>query len=51
MKDVPDPSVGPTDVLIKPKFVGICGTDLSAWEYGMYEAGLIMGHERRDNII
>jgi (R,R)-butanediol dehydrogenase/meso-butanediol dehydrogenase/diacetyl reductase len=45
VKDVPDPSVGPTDVLIKPKFVGICGTDLSAWEYGMYEAGLIMGHE------
>jgi 2-desacetyl-2-hydroxyethyl bacteriochlorophyllide A dehydrogenase len=45
VKDVPEPSIGPTDVLVRPKYVGICGTDLSAWEYGMYEAGLILGHE------
>ncbi|MFW9976229.1 MAG: zinc-binding dehydrogenase [Candidatus Thorarchaeota archaeon] len=51
VKDVPEPRIGPTDVLVKPKYVGICGTDLSAWEYGMYEAGLIMGHEFSGEII
>ncbi|NHJ13661.1 MAG: hypothetical protein EAX95_08290 [Candidatus Thorarchaeota archaeon] len=45
VRDVPEPEMGPLDVLLRPRFVGICGTDLSAWEYGMYEAGLIMGHE------
>lgn len=45
VKEVPEPEIGPTDVLVRPKYVGICGTDLSAWEYGMYEGGLIMGHE------
>jgi 2-desacetyl-2-hydroxyethyl bacteriochlorophyllide A dehydrogenase len=51
VKDVPEPAVGPTDVLVKPKYVGICGTDLSAWEYGMYEAGLILGHEFSGEVV
>ena len=51
VKDVPEPHLGPTDVLIEPKYVGICGSDLSAWEYGMYEAGLIMGHEFSGEVI
>ena len=51
IKDVPEPTLGPTDVMIKPKFVGICGTDLSAWEYGMYESGLVMGHEFSGEVI
>lgn len=51
LKDVPEPVIGPTDVLVRPKFVGICGTDLSAWEYGMYEPGLIMGHEFSGEIV
>ncbi len=51
VKDVPEPLVGPTDVLVRPKFVGICGTDLSAWEYGMYEPGLILGHEFSGEVI
>ncbi|NHI89181.1 MAG: hypothetical protein EAX87_06625 [Candidatus Thorarchaeota archaeon] len=51
VKDVPEPDVGPTEVLVKPKYVGICGTDLSAWEYGMYEPGLIMGHEFSGEIV
>ncbi|MFW9908822.1 MAG: zinc-binding dehydrogenase [Candidatus Thorarchaeota archaeon] len=45
LREVPDPIVGPNDVLVKPKYVGICGTDLSAWEYGMFEGGVIIGHE------
>ncbi|MFW9958880.1 MAG: zinc-binding dehydrogenase [Candidatus Odinarchaeota archaeon] len=51
VKDVPEPVVGPMDVLVRPKYVGICGTDLSAWEYGMYEAGLILGHEFSGEVV
>jgi (R,R)-butanediol dehydrogenase/meso-butanediol dehydrogenase/diacetyl reductase len=51
VKDVPNPEMDPTDVLVEPKYVGICGTDLSAWEYGMYESGLIMGHEFSGEIV
>jgi (R,R)-butanediol dehydrogenase/meso-butanediol dehydrogenase/diacetyl reductase len=51
VKDVPEPEIGPSDVLVKPKYVGICGTDLSAWEYGMYEGGLIMGHEFTGEVV
>ncbi len=51
VKDVPEPEVGSTEVLVEPKYVGICGTDLSAWEYGMYEPGLIMGHEFSGEIV
>ncbi|MFX1559596.1 MAG: zinc-binding dehydrogenase [Promethearchaeota archaeon] len=51
VKDVPEPSLGPTDVLVEPKFVGICGSDISAWEYGMYESGLILGHEFSGEVV
>ncbi len=51
VKEVPEPQIGPADVLVKPKYVGICGTDLSAWEYGMYEGGLIMGHEFTGEVV
>jgi threonine dehydrogenase-like Zn-dependent dehydrogenase len=51
IKDVPEPTIGPTDVLIKPQFVGICGTDLSAWEYGLYGPDTILGHEFAGEIV
>lgn len=51
VKDVPEPSLGSTDVMVKPKFVGICGSDISAWEYGMYEPGLILGHEFSGEVV
>jgi (R,R)-butanediol dehydrogenase/meso-butanediol dehydrogenase/diacetyl reductase len=51
VKDVPEPNLGPTDVMVQPKYVGICGSDLSAWEYGMYEQGLILGHEFSGEIV
>jgi 2-desacetyl-2-hydroxyethyl bacteriochlorophyllide A dehydrogenase len=51
VKEAPEPEIGPSDVLVKPKYVGICGTDLSAWEYGMYEGGLIMGHEFTGEVV
>ncbi|MHA2300411.1 MAG: zinc-dependent alcohol dehydrogenase [Candidatus Thorarchaeota archaeon] len=51
VKDVPEPEIGPNDVLVRPKYVGMCGTDLSAWEYGVYEGGLIMGHEFTGEVV
>jgi 2-desacetyl-2-hydroxyethyl bacteriochlorophyllide A dehydrogenase len=45
VRDVPEPTLGPHDVLVKPKYVGICGSDLNAWQYGMFESGVIIGHE------
>jgi (R,R)-butanediol dehydrogenase/meso-butanediol dehydrogenase/diacetyl reductase len=51
VKDIPAPEVGPRDVLIRPKYVGICGSDLSAWEYGMYEGGVVVGHEFSGEVV
>ena len=51
VKDVPEPIIEETDVLIQPKFVGICGTDLSAWEYGLYGPDTILGHEFAGEIV
>ncbi len=46
VKDVPIPSIGPQDVLIRVKAAGICGTDVHIYE-GEYfsEFPLIPGHE------
>jgi threonine 3-dehydrogenase len=48
--DVPEPRIGPTDVLIEVKQTGICGTDLHIeswddWAAAHVEAPLIVGHE------
>lgn len=43
--DVPRPEPGPGEVLIRVGYCGICGSDLEAFHTGMYEPGLIMGHE------
>jgi (R,R)-butanediol dehydrogenase/meso-butanediol dehydrogenase/diacetyl reductase len=51
IKDVPEPTMEATDVLIQPKFVGICGTDLAAWEYGLYGSDTILGHEFAGEIV
>ncbi|HUU55038.1 MAG TPA: galactitol-1-phosphate 5-dehydrogenase [Armatimonadota bacterium] len=46
-KDVPDPSVGPGDVLIAVKACGICGSDVHGLDgsSGRRLPPLIMGHE------
>lgn len=47
VEDVAAPSVGPRDVLLRVKAVGICGSDLHVYRKGQYGAqrGRIMGHE------
>ncbi|HYA56846.1 MAG TPA: alcohol dehydrogenase catalytic domain-containing protein [Thermoplasmata archaeon] len=39
------PSPGPRDVLIRVSHVGICGSDLEAYQNGGYAEGTIIGHE------
>ena len=43
--DVPKPEPGPGEVLIRVGYCGICGSDMEAYHTGMYEPGLIIGHE------
>ena len=43
--EVPVPEPGPGEVLIRVGYCGICGSDLEAVHTGMYEPGLIIGHE------
>ncbi len=45
--DVPDPDVGPDDVLIRVEAVGVCGSDVHGYtgETGRRIPPIIMGHE------
>jgi threonine 3-dehydrogenase len=50
MKDVPDPAIGPDDVMIRVMRTGVCGTDLHIYEWdGWARANvpvpLVIGHE------
>ncbi len=45
MEERPVPEVGPRDVLLRPLYVGICGSDLEAYHKGGYAEGTILGHE------
>lgn len=50
LMDVPEPSVGPGDVLIKVLRTGICGTDLhirayDGWAQQAVRTPLVLGHE------
>jgi len=47
VKDVPEPEVGPTDVLVRVKACGICGSDVHGYDgsSGRRIPPLIMGHE------
>src|SRR5208283_1762134 len=50
MEDVPMPSVGSHDVLIKVKKTAICGTDVhiykwNAWSQGTIRTPMTIGHE------
>ncbi|HEY7111993.1 MAG TPA: alcohol dehydrogenase catalytic domain-containing protein [Thermoanaerobaculia bacterium] len=42
--DVPEPEIGPGEALLRPRAVGICGSDLLAW-YAAGKAGTVAGHE------
>jgi threonine dehydrogenase-like Zn-dependent dehydrogenase len=52
VRDVPDPAVGPTDVLVEIAATGICGSDLHGYtgENGRRHPGQVMGHETAGRI-
>jgi len=52
IRDVPDPSPGPADVVVKPAAVGICGTDLHIMDGEFAPAfPIVPGHEFAGEIV
>jgi 2-desacetyl-2-hydroxyethyl bacteriochlorophyllide A dehydrogenase len=52
IQDVPDPSPGPADVVVKPAAVGICGTDLHIMDGEFAPAfPIVPGHEFAGEIV
>ena len=51
VEDVPDPQIGPQDVLIQVSHCAVCGSDLHRYHYGMLSPGSIMGHEYSGKIV
>jgi 2-desacetyl-2-hydroxyethyl bacteriochlorophyllide A dehydrogenase len=52
IQEVPDPTPGPTDVVVKPAAVGICGTDLHIMDGEFAPAfPIVPGHEFAGEIV
>ena len=56
LRDVPRPPCGPTDVLIRVRHAGVCGTDLHIWEWDSWAAGrlrppVVVGHEFAGEVV
>ena len=56
LREVPPPTCGPTDVLIRVHAAGVCGTDLHIWEWDAWAAGrlrppVVIGHEFAGEIV
>ena len=49
LKDVPEPTIGINDVLIRVERTGVCGTDLHIWDWNAWakETGLPYAHLSR----
>ena len=45
VKEVPTPSPGPEQLLVRVTYCGICGTDLHNYSFGVPAPGAILGHE------
>lgn len=45
IEEIPTPTPGPGEVLVRVKYCGICGTDLHNYEFGISAAGAVKGHE------
>ena len=51
VEDVPEPEIGPQDVLLQITHCAICGSDIHRYIYGMLNPGVIMGHEYSGKIV
>lgn len=45
VEEAPTPTAGPGEVIVKIKYVGICGSDLHLFGTGLLPPDVIMGHE------
>ena len=45
MSSVDTPECGPNDVVIAPRFVGLCGTDIQVYRRGQEAKANVLGHE------
>jgi threonine 3-dehydrogenase len=56
MEDVPKPTIGPNDLLLRVHYASICGTDLhivnwDAWAQRTIKIPLVLGHEFEGTIV
>ncbi|HTS87398.1 MAG TPA: L-threonine 3-dehydrogenase [Gemmatimonadales bacterium] len=56
VRDVPAPACGPSDVMIRVHYAGVCGTDLHIWEWDAWASArlkppVIIGHEFAGEIV
>ncbi len=52
VREVPDPKIGPRDVLVRSRACGICGTDVHIWEGEFFPTyPLVPGHELAGEIV
>ncbi len=52
MRDVDIPRSGPTDIIVRVRACGICGSDLHSYKDGSYiELGQVMGHEFSGDVV
>ena len=50
IEQVPDPTPGPGEIVIRTRACGICGTDLMAW-YQDAKAPVVLGHEPVGDVV
>src|SRR2546428_14192361 len=56
MEEVPKPTIGPNDLLLRVHYASICGTDLhivtwDAWAQRTIKVPLVIGHEFEGTIV
>lgn len=51
VQDIPRPTPEPDEVLCRVEYVGICGTDLHAYQALVFPAGTVLGHESSAEIV
>ena len=56
LREVAKPTCGSTEVLIRVRHAGVCGTDLHIWEWDSWASGrlkppVVVGHEFAGEIV
>jgi len=51
IQEVPTPSIGPGEVLLKVHACGICGTDVGKVRYAKVEPPIVLGHEIAGEVV